>query len=335
MTLTSALDVALSGLLVTSSRTSVVSRNIVNAGQSLASRKLANVVTAPDGGVRLASITRAADSALLAQMLAANSATGQQRSIVEALDRLDGTVLDPELDASPAALIGKLMDAIQIYSAAPHDTVAAQSAIAAARDLTHALNSATDTVQRLRQEADAEIASTVSRLNGLLAQFETVNTAIVNGTRSGADITDHLDHRDRLLLAISEEVGIRTMMRSDNDMVIFTDSGVTLFETKARAITFEPTLIYTASTTGHPVFADGVQITGAAGGMVISSGRLAGLMTIRDEIATTYQNQLDEIARGLIEAFAESDQSASPTRPMLRGYSPTLARPACLLLALS
>jgi len=315
MTLTSALDVALSGLLVTSSRTSVVSRNIVNAGQSLASRKLANVVTAPDGGVRLASITRAADSALLAQMLAANSATGQQRSIVEALDRLDGTVLDPELDASPAALIGKLMDAIQIYSAAPHDTVAAQSAIAAARDLTHALNSATDTVQRLRQEADAEIGSTVSRLNGLLAQFETVNTAIVNGTRSGADITDHLDHRDRLLLAISEEVGIRTMMRSDNDMVIFTDSGVTLFETKARAITFEPTLIYTASTTGHPVFADGVQITGAAGGMVISSGRLAGLVTIRDEIATTYQNQLDEIARGLIEAFAESDQSASPTLP--------------------
>src|SRR5690606_8161168 len=112
MTLTSALDVALSGLLVTSSRTSVVSRNIVNAGQSLASRKLANVVTAPEGGGRLASISRAADSALLAQMLAANSAAGKQRSIVEALDRLDGTVLDPELAASPAALTGKLMDAI-------------------------------------------------------------------------------------------------------------------------------------------------------------------------------------------------------------------------------
>lgn len=315
MTLTSALDVALSGLSVTSSRTSIVSRNIVNAAQFLASRKIANVVTAPDGGVRLAAITRAADGALLSQMLAANSATGQQRSIVEALDRLHGTVLDPELDASVAALIGKLMDAIQIYSAAPHDTVAAQSAIAAARNLADALNSATETVQRLRQEADAEIASSVSRLNELLAQFETVNAAIVNGTRSGADITDHLDHRDRLLLAISEEVGIRTMVRSDNDMVIFTDSGVTLFETKPRAITFEPTLVYTAGTTGYAVFADGVQITGSAAGMAIGSGRLAGLITIRDEIATTYQNQLDEIARGLIETFAESDQSDPPSLP--------------------
>src|SRR5690606_20871166 len=97
----------------------------------------------------------------------------------------------------------------------------------------------------------------------------------------------------------------------------------TLFETKARAITFEPTLIYTASTTGYPVFAAGVQITGAAGGMVIGSGRLAGLMTIRDEIATTYQNQLDEIARGLIEAFAESDQigSSSPDAPGLFTYA--------------
>src|SRR5690606_14982600 len=150
---------------------------------------------------------------------------------------------------------------IQVYSAAPHDMVAAQAALAAAHDLAQSLNGATDAVQRLRQEADAEIASTVNRLNTLLAHFETVNAAIVSGTRTGADVTDHLDNRDRLLLAISEEVGIRTLVRSDYDMVIFTDSGVTLFETKARAITFEPTLVFAAATTGNAVFADGVQIT--------------------------------------------------------------------------
>ena len=45
------------------------------------------------------------------------------------------------------------------------------------------------------------------------------------------------------------------------------------------------------------------------------SGRLIGLAAVRDTYAVTYQNQLDEIARGLIEAFAESDQSASPSLP--------------------
>lgn len=315
MTLTSALDAALSGLSVTSGRTSVVSRNIVGAGEALTSRKLAQVVTTPDGGIRLASVTRASDKALLARMLSANSGAGQHASIVAALDRLNATVLDPELDISPAALIGKLTDAIQIYSATPHDIVAAQSAIAAAQDLTRALNSATETVQTLRQQADAEIASAVGRLNALLAQFETVNGAIVDGSRAGADVTDYLDNRDRLLLAISDEVGIRTMVRSDNDLVVFTESGVTLFETKPRAIAFDATLIYSATTSGNAVFADGVQITGAPASMAIGTGRIAGLMAVRDEIATTYQSQLDEIARGLIELFAESDQSAVPALP--------------------
>ena len=106
MTLTSAIDVARSGLSVTSGQTAVVSRNIVGAGEALASRKLANVVTAPGGGVRLASISRVSDRALFAHMLASNSAAALQQSIVDALDRLDGTTLDPELDASPAALSG-------------------------------------------------------------------------------------------------------------------------------------------------------------------------------------------------------------------------------------
>lgn len=315
MTLTAALDIARSGLVVTSGRTALVSRNVVGAGELLSSRKIANVVTGPGGGVHLASITRASDSALLAHMLAANSAAGQQKTVVDALDRLDATVLDPELDASPAALIGMLTEAIELYASVPHDVVAAQSAVAAANDVARALNSATDTVQSMRQQADADIASSVDRLNQLLAQFEAVNTAIVDGTRRGADVTDYLDARDRLLLSISEEVGIRTVVRSNNDMVVYTDSGVTLFETKARSVTFERTHIYSPATVGNAVFIDGVQVTGKPGGMAIGSGRLAGLATIRDEIATTYQSQLDEIARGLIEAFAESDQSATPALP--------------------
>jgi flagellar hook-associated protein 1 FlgK len=96
--------------------------------------------------------------------------------------------------------------------------------------------------------------------------------------------------------------------------VVFTDSGVTLFETRARAVTFTPTLIYSASTTGNSVYVDGVPISGS-GTMAIASGRLTGLVSIRDDVAVAYQRQLDEVARGLIEMFAESDQSAVPALP--------------------
>jgi flagellar hook-associated protein 1 FlgK len=318
MTLSAGLEIARSGLSVTSDRIAVVSRNVANAGDPLTSRKIANVITAPNGGVVLASITRTSDQALYENLLAATSDSAAQEAVVAALDKLDETINDPELDTSPAALVAALADAIQQYSAAPHDAIRGQSAIAAASRLAQALNSATQTVQDVRAQADADIASSVDRLNTLLAQFEAINNEIIKGTRSGADVTDYLDARDRTLASISEIVGVRTITRADNDMVIFTDSGVTLFESRVRTVSFSPTLFFSAGAAGNPVYVDGVPITGN-GSMAIDSGRLKGLTSVRDDVAITYQRQLDEIARGLVEVFAESDQSAVPTLPDATG----------------
>ena len=69
-------------------------------------------------------------------------------------------------------------------------------------------------------------------------------------------------------------------------------------------------------------------ITGGAGPMLAGSGRLTGLVAVRDGVAVTYQNQLDEIARGLIQAFAESDQSATPTLPDVPGLFTYAGAPA-------
>jgi len=315
MSLSVGLDVALSGLSTTAEQTSVVSRNVARAGDPSATRKIANIITAAGGGIQLASITRAANAALLEKMLGATSSAAAQRAIVEALDRLSQTVDDPELDRSPAAMIQKLADAIQQYAAAPQDSIRAQSAVSAAQNLAVALNDATTAVQDVRADADAAMADAVERLNTQLARFESINNEIIKGTRIGADVTDYLDQRDALLASISEDIGIKTVMRSNDDMAIYTDSGVTLFDQKARAITFERTLFYEAGTVGNAVFADGVPITGSSGSMLAGSGRLTGLAATRDDIAVTYQNQLDEIARGLIEVFAESDQSATPSLP--------------------
>jgi flagellar hook-associated protein 1 FlgK len=57
--------------------------------------------------------------------------------------------------------------------------------------------------------------------------------------------------------------------------------------------------------------------------MPIHSGALAGYAALRDTLAPEYQAQLDQIAGGLINAFAESDQSAPPTLPSLPGLFTT------------
>ncbi|OSJ20003.1 flagellar hook-associated protein FlgK, partial [Bradyrhizobium canariense] len=137
------------------------------------------------------------------------------------------TIDDPELDQSAAAQLAKLKSALQQYTSAPDNVTFAQSAVKAAKDVAVSLNDSTTTVQKARAEADAEMATSVRTINELLAQFEQVNTAIVKGTTAGADVTDHLDMRDSILSKLSQEVGITFTTRANNDMVVYTDSGVT------------------------------------------------------------------------------------------------------------
>ena len=246
MSLSIGLDVATSGLATTAQQTTIVSRNVARAGDPTATRKTANVVTALGGGVRVASITRQSDQALFDKMLAASTDASAQKAIVDALSRLDATNGDPEQDASPAAQITKFASALQQYAQAPQDATLARSAVNAANDLATSLNSATKTVQAVRGQADADIAASVANLNDLLSQFETVNNRIKQGASAGFDVTDDLDRRDQILKGISEEIGVRTVTHANNDMAIYTDNGVTLFNTTPRAVTFNPTQMFLA-----------------------------------------------------------------------------------------
>ena len=84
-------------------------------------------------------------------------------------------------------------------------------------------------------------------------------------------------------------------------------------------MSFAPTTTYSATLTGNPVFIDGVAVTGSTSVMPIKGGKIAGLAELRDKAAVIYQDQLDEIARGLISAFRESDQSLVPALPDVPG----------------
>lgn len=308
MSLTVAMNTARSSLLATSSQIAVSGKNVAGASDPTYSRKIAVTTTMADGSARVLSITRATDVAVFFRMLGATSAASSQDALLTGLDRLQGTIGDTEDGNSPAALIGELDSALQQYANSPDDAALAQAVVTAADDLADALNGATATVQQVRADADEEIATSVGRVNDLLSRFESLNKQIVAGTAMGADVTSLLDSRDAILAGLSEEMGIEVQVRDNNDMAIYTDGGVTLFDKSARSVTFAPTAAYAAGTVGKAVFVDGVPVTSpSATTMPLQSGKLAGLATLRDDVAVTYQTQLDEIARGLITAFAEVD----------------------------
>ncbi|MFZ1110678.1 MAG: flagellar hook-associated protein FlgK [Rhodomicrobium sp.] len=313
MSLSSAYDGAIAGLSSASAQIALVSRNIANQSNPSATRKIANIVTV-NGLPTVASISRVSSSALLSSLLSANAANGEQSAISTALTQLQTTLgTSGNSSNAPVALLGQLNDALQTYAASPQNSAAAQSAVVAAQNLANGLNSASATVESVRNQADAGIASSVTSINNLLNQFGQVNATIVTGTVSGADVTDAMDQRDSILQQLSQQIGITTVTRANNDVAIFTDSGVTLFDKTARSVTFTPTAFLTPGTPGNAVYADGVPITDQGSSLSIHSGALVGLVNVRDNLAVTYQTQLDEMARGLITDFQETDQSGSAT----------------------
>ncbi|MCM5556370.1 flagellar hook-associated protein FlgK [Pleomorphomonas sp. JP5] len=307
MSLSMALNVANSSLQTSGVQTATTSRNIAAGKEASYSRKSTMVITGAGGTVQVVSIQRATDAALYKTMLKATSASATQDALLDGLTKMSQTIGDPELDQSPAARLGDLNNKLQQYAANPSNTILAQAVQSSATTLVNTLNQATTTVQATRALADADMASSVQRINDLLAKIDTLNTSIVHGTVTGADVTDNLDSRDNLISQLSEEIGISVVARDNNDVAIYTDGGVALFETHPREVTFQATNVFSASTIGNAVYVDGVAVVGGPSSMPSTSGRLAGLATLRDDVGVTYQSQLDEIARGLIEAFTESD----------------------------
>lgn len=329
MSLTTSLSVALSGLNTASEQLAVVSRNVARSGEDGATRKVANVSTLDSGGSRISSVVRLANSSLLERVLSTASDAGAQKVISEALAQFDATVNDPSLEGSPSALLAKFNSAMQTFASAPQDTTAANAAISAAKDLAQGLNNASLAVQQQRTLADKGMEASVATINDLLSQFQTLNDAIVKGTATRTDVTDTLDQRDQLVQKLAAEIGIRTVTDGTNSMQIYTDQGVTLFNGVPRQVTFKSISAFGANTTGNAVYADGVPIAGGNGTMQSQSGRLVGYSTIRDNLAVTYQSQLDEFARGLVEAFAETDPNGvQPTALGLFTYGGAPDMPA-------
>ena len=122
---------------------------------------------------------------------------------------------------------------------------------------------------------------------------------------------------------LSQQIGVATTTAANGSMSIYTDSGVTLFQDTPRTVSFTATPTLVDGANGAPVTVDGVPVTGATSPMPIQSGALAGYAALRDTLAPQYGAQLDQIAGGLINAFAESDQSTPPTLPSLPGLFTT------------
>jgi flagellar hook-associated protein 1 FlgK len=288
-----------------------LSTNVQNVSNSDYNRRTATITTNAYSGATTVAIDRTQDSALLKQTLMSTSDDAGQQALLSGLNSLFATMGGDDYALAPSTALSDLRDALQAYAATPGDLTLASAAVSSATDVATSLNTATTQVQNLRADADQQIATSVDTLNKLLSQFKDANDAVMAATAAGTDANDALDTRESLLKKISGIVGVSTTTSSGNSVSIYTSDGITLFETSPRKISYDPLTSYSAATVGSPVYIDGVELSAGKNSDSTAQGSLQGLLQLRDEIYPTYQDQLDEIARGLVSMFSETDASSN------------------------
>ena len=215
-------------------------------------------------------------------------------------------------------MLAELQQQVEFAAANSSDTSALTSLVEQARTVSSALNASYSEVLSMKETADKEINESVQNINSLLSQIEEVNNKIVTAAHGGSQEYDAMDVRDQLISELSDEIGIKVIQGDYDDVIITTTSGAMLFEGKPREVSFQPVASYGPNTTGGELRIDGVTVTGPNATLKIESGKIAGNFELRDNFLTEQQNQLDEIARGLIETFAEQDQTGGG-KPALAG----------------
>ena len=333
MSLSAAFNIISSSFAANAGQMAVVSNNIANANTTGYSTEIANLVANSYGGVDVASVSRVANAALTEQVSTSTAEAAAQQAISNGLATLAATVDDSasassssgadQNGASPSAMLANLQSALTTYEDSPTSSSAADAAVTAASQLAASLNSGAAAVDQVRDQADQDMASSVATINSLLSQFTAANNAVVTGLRTGANVSGAEDTRDSLVSQLSQQIGVTTTTAANGSVSIYTDSGVTLFQDTPRTVAFTATPTLVDGESGQPVTVDGVPITGPNSPMSVQSGALAGYAALRDTLAPQYEAQLDQIAGGLINAFSESDQSATPTLPSLPGLFTT------------
>ncbi|MCV3737124.1 flagellar hook-associated protein FlgK [Rhizobium sp. TRM96647] len=306
MSLSTAIKIAQSSFSNTALQTAVASNNIANASNTAYNRRSAVLASAASGAT-VVHTARAQNDALQKQNLLSISKSVAQDTTLAGLARIRSTLGGDDYELSVSNYLATLRDNLQTFADRPSEQSLAETVVANAVDVANALNSSSADIQQLRAEADADIALAVGELNGLLKDFKTYNDQVKAGTAAGTDVNDALDQRDKLLSQISEIIGLTTVTRANNDMALYTSDGTVLFETLPREVTFAPTTTYTAGTVGNEIYIDGVAVEAGIGGNTSAQGSIPALLQLRDDIAPTYQTQLDEMARAVITMFQDDN----------------------------
>jgi len=323
MTISNAINNALSGLRANSRLAEVTSGNLANALTPGFGRQTVDLTAAVTGGqgtgVQIEGVERALDPELSAARRLADGDLAQQSARFDGLRALERAIGGAEAPDGLFDRVRRFETALRALAETPDRASRQQAAVEAARDLAFKFNQISTETTRMRQAADDDIARQVEIVNTSLKKIAKLNRQIQIFEASGRDTASLIDERERLIDRVAQIVPIRETRFDDGTVELRTAEGITLVGLRAQALEFNPTPVMTpdmdfAAGVGPlgGLSLSGVDITpGGPGPQAVRGGAIAGAFAARDAIGSEFRDRVDSLAADLIERFA--DPAVDPT----------------------
>jgi len=319
MSISSALNAAITGLTASARAADVTSSNLANVlTEGYAPRQLEqNSNGYGRAGVSITGITRRLDPVLLTDRRAADGALSHAETRAEFVASLERTLGTPDDPASLSGRLAAFEASLLFASNNPENSNALLEVAVRAGELTQAFNIASNEIERDRTDTEGQISSTVDRANALLANIQQLNVEIAGHANKDHLSASLLDHRQRQIDELATLIPVRQVPRDNGTVALFTPGGAILLDGTAATLEFNPSnVVAPHMTLGNGQLSgltiNGVTVPPSGTGSPVEGGRLAALFSVRDDLAVDAQTQLDALARNMLERL--QDPSLDATR---------------------
>jgi flagellar hook-associated protein 1 FlgK len=325
MGLTTALSSALSGLRATQVGIGVVATNVANAETPGYTRKTLSLETALAGGsgigVRVANVNRELDIYVQRQLRTELAGANYIDIIAKVRQQIDQMYGEPGAASALDTILNGFTNSLQALAADPQSASTRQAVLNAAQVMAQKLNSLSGDVTLMRNQAESGIGDAVDRVNSLLKTIENVQTQIIALSSQEVELGALLDQRDQAINELAALIDIQVTPNGQSSISIFTNSGVSLFDMQASQLTFNEKPLSAQSEWSADESLSGtgtIKLVAPNGYTVdliadksIRSGRIAGLIELRDDVLVKAQAQLDEIANALAKSLSSREVSST------------------------
>jgi flagellar hook-associated protein 1 FlgK len=331
MSLSIALQTAVSGLQAAQAQIRAVSDNIANVNTPGYVRKTATteqrVVAGAGAGVDVTGVQRVTDQYLQLASLTASSDSSRFDVTAQFLDNAQSLFGDPSGKGFFFNLPDDISSAFATAANDPSSTLLRGQALNTLENFLSQANRINTQVQALSTTVDQNLQDDVTKANALISQIDGLNSAIQSAKLSGGDSTGSENIQDGLVTQLSALMNIRVSARDGGGVTIRSAEGVELAGDGAATLTYNAT----AGTKGYITALTAGANTGPEA-ITLSSGEIRGLLDLRDTKLAGLSDQMGEYVARVSQQInaAHNASSAIPAPATLTGRNTGLDLPTAL-----